>query len=135
MGMIPTSTPAPKAATRGFVVGVSVAMAAAVTAAVIGFSLWKDGHLPSIDGLSTKVVDSMNESLSQDEQYRKVGLRVKEATVLRVVGNMFEGQATAATATGSDHSVGVHITYDGESLYWHTDSGSFAFVVQEQFGH
>lgn len=34
-----------------------------------------------------------------------------------------------------DHQVTVHILYDGDTLLWHTDPGSFAFVAQEQFSH
>ena len=128
-----TSKSTPKPASRRFVLLVAIATAAAAIAGVAGFTIWKDGNRPSIDGLSDKLMVSMNESLSQDKDFEKVGLRVKSATVMRAVGNVLEGQATAATNTGSDHDVIVHITYDGDTLLWHTDPGSFAFVAKEQF--
>jgi hypothetical protein len=78
-------------------------------------------------------MDSMNQSLSTDKDFARMGLRVKSISVMRAAGDMFEGQATVATTREVDHQVTVHILYDGDTLLWHTDPGSFAFVAQEQF--
>lgn len=76
----------------------------------------------------------MSQSLANDEDFSKAGLRVKSVSVMRGSGNMFEGAATVATRRGIDHRVTVHIIYNGDSLDWHTDPGSFAFVAREAFG-
>lgn len=135
----PTPPPnAPRPATRRFVVLVAVVTALVTAVVVIGalveFSYWRDTQ-PDMTGLTTKVMDSMNESLSADKDFAKMGLHVKSISVMRAVGDMFEGQATVATTRGVDHQVSVHIFYDGDTLLWHTDPGSFAFVAQEQFSH
>jgi len=126
---VPSSSPA--AASRGFVVLVVTAAALVVIAALVGFTEWKDKQ-PNADGLANKVIDSMNTSLSNDEQFHQVGLHIASLTVMHTAGNMFEGQATAATDTGSDHQVTVHIAYDGDTLLWRTDPGSFMFAAQEE---
>ncbi len=130
--MPPPALPPPRApASRLFVV-LSVTVAAVViVAALVGFSLWKDRQ-PDDDGLANDVLDSMNQYLASDQQYQKVGLHVATITVIRAAGNMFEGQATVATNTGDDHTVPVHITYNGDAMLWRTDPGAFAFTVQEQ---
>lgn len=123
--------PRPAGSERGFTVLVAMVSALAVLGGFIGYSEWKSNR-PSIDGLPTKVMESMNRSLSRDADFREVGLRVKSVTVMRVTGNMFEGQAVAATRKGDDHKVTVHIGYDGESLFWRTENGAFLFVAREQ---
>lgn len=126
----------PRPATRRFVVLVAVATALVTAAVVIGalaeFSYWRENQ-PDMTGLTTKVMDSMNQSLSTDRDFAKMGLHVKSISVMRAAGDMFEGQATVATTREVDHQVTVHILYDGDTLLWHTDPGSFAFVAQEQF--
>jgi hypothetical protein len=131
MGESETTLPTPPAASRRFVVLVAIATAVVVIAALVGFGVWKDKQ-PDPAGLANKVLDSMNESLSSDQQFHKVGLHVKSISVMHVAGNMFEGEATVATDTGKDHQVSVHIDYDGDAMLWRTDPGAFAFSVQEQ---
>jgi len=121
----------PAGSGRGFTVLVAIVSALAVLGGFIGYSEWKSSQ-PSMDGLTTKVMESMNQSLRRDEDFRAAGLRVKSITIMRVTGNMFEGQAVAATRKGDDHNVTVHIGYDGESMFWRTEGGAFLFVAREQ---
>ncbi len=126
----------PRPATRRFVVLVAVVTALVTAVVVIGalveFSYWRENQ-PDMTGLTTKVMDSMNQSLSTDKDFAKMGLHVKSISVMRAAGDMFEGQATVATTREVDHQVTVHILYDGDTLLWHTDPGSFTFVAQERF--
>lgn len=128
----PLTTPRP--ATRSFVLLVALATAVIVSGAVIGFMLWHENQ-PSVTGLSDRVMESMNESLSNDPHFSKTGLHIKSITVMHMVGTMFEGYATAATNREINHDVQVHIAYDGDKLWWNTDPGSFAFVAQEELAH
>ena len=116
---------------RRFTLLVAIVSVLTILGGVIGYSEWKSSQ-PSMDGLTTKVMASMNQSLSDDEDYRKVGLRVKSITIMRAYGNMFEGWAVAATRKGDDHTVSVHIAYDGDWLSWQAERGAFLFVAQEQ---
>ena len=127
---LPRQPPTP--ASRRFVVLMAIATAVVVIAALVGFDVWRSNQ-PDASDLANKVLNSMNQSLDADQQYHKVGLHVKSITIVHVVGDMFEGQATVATKAGTDHQVSVHVDYDGDTLLWHTDPGSFAFTVQEQF--
>lgn len=110
---------------------VAVTAAIAIAASFIGYSEWKSSQ-PSIDNMPDRVLESLNQSLSTDEQFRDIGLHAKSIEVVRSAGNMFEGQAIVSTREGEDHSVFVHITYNGHTLLWRTDPGAFLFTAQEQ---
>lgn len=77
-------------------------------------------------------MESMNQSFKDDKDFRDLGLRAKSITIMRMYGNLFEGQAVVATKKGDDHTVTVHIAYDGDSLFWRTEPGAFLFTAQEQ---
>ena len=110
---------------------VAVIAAIVIAASFIGYSEWKSSQ-PSIGSMPDRVLESMNQSLSNDEQFRDLGLFAKSIEVVRSAGNMFEGQAIVSTRDGKDHSVLVHITYNGDKLLWRTDPGAFLFTVQNQ---
>jgi hypothetical protein len=128
---LPQSASQPTIATQRFTVLVAVAAAIVIAATFIGYSEWKSSQ-PSMAGLPIRVRESMNQSLSTDEQFRDFGLQVTSITVMRSVGNLFEGQATVSTHQGTDHPVNVHINYDGDTLLWSTDPGAFLFAAREQ---
>lgn len=100
--------------------GPAIAIAAA-------FGIWY-AFQPSADGLPDKVLASMNEFLSSDQQLRETGIHVTSVTALHATGNSYEGQATVADGS-VDHQVMVHITYDGDSMLWNTDPGAFMFAL------
>ena len=102
-------------ASRLFVVLVVGMAAIIIVAAVIGFDFWM-AKQPDPSGLAGNVLSSMNQSLSDDEDYKKVNLHVTSITVIHGAGNMFEGQADVATNAGGGHSVPVHIMYDGRDV-------------------
>lgn len=116
---------------RRFAIQVAAIAALIVLGGVIGYSEWKSNQ-PSMDGLTTMVLESMNQSLSDDKRFRDLGLHVRSITIMRASGNMFEGQAVVTTRKNADHTVPVHILYDGESMIWQTDQGALLFAVQEQ---
>ncbi len=121
----------PPVASRRFTVLVAVAATLIIAGSFIGYSEWKSSQ-PSMDTLVPQLRRSMNQTLSADEQFRNLGLQLGEITVMRSVGNMFEGQVAVSTRKGTEHSVAVHINYDGETLIWQTDPGAFLFTAQEQ---
>lgn len=74
--------------------------AVVIIGALVEFSYWRENQ-PDMTGLTTKVMDSMNQSLSTDKDFAKMGLHVKSISVMRAAGDMFEGQATREV----DHQV------------------------------
>jgi hypothetical protein len=134
MGEIESSQRPPQRsapATRLFVVLTGIVTAAVIVASVIGFELW-NAREPDPKGLPDQVVASMNGYLSADPDYSKVDLHVTAITIMHASGNVFEGQATVASSVGGNHSVPVHVMYDGDAMFWRTDSGAFAYTVREQ---
>ncbi|BBY46859.1 hypothetical protein MARA_02890 (plasmid) [Mycolicibacterium arabiense] len=117
-------------ATRTFVVLTSIASGAIVIASVIGFQLWQKQQ-PDAAGLASEVLDSMNASLDADDKFRDEGVHAESITVMHITGNMFEGQAELVNDSGKRDSASVHISYDGENLYWRTDPGSFFEVLTD----
>jgi hypothetical protein len=130
----PSASQSPTASGRFTVVVAFIAAliaAIAITATFIGYSEWKSWQ-PNIGSMPGRVIESMNQSLSDDEQFRDLGLYAESIQVVRAAGNMFEGQAIVSTRDGKDHSVFIHITYNGDGLLWRTDPGAFLFTVQDQ---
>jgi hypothetical protein len=114
--------------TRKFVLLTAAVCIAVNLALVAVFMVWRDRQ-PDASGLADSVLSSMNRSFDDESAYRQVGLHASKITIIHAVGNIFEGQATVQSNSGGEHSINVHITYDGESMFWQTDSGAFAFTL------
>ncbi|MDP7739730.1 hypothetical protein [Mycobacterium paragordonae] len=89
-------------------------MTALVTAAVVigalaEFSYWRENQ-PDMTGLTSKVMDSMNQSLSTDNDFAKMGLRVKSISVMRVARGHVRGASHRSHhPPGRPPSNGAHL--------------------------
>jgi hypothetical protein len=77
-----------------------------LVAALLGFEVGKY-CLTGADGLADKVRTSMNQYLSDDQQFRHSSAQVTTITVMRTAENMFEGQATVTASGTTEHQVSV----------------------------
>jgi hypothetical protein len=119
--------PSPPNRALGFVQTLVAATVGPATAIAAAFGIWY-AFQPSADGLPDKVLASMNQFLSSDQQLRESGIHVTSVTAIHAADNIYQGQATVADGT-VDHQVMVHITYDGDTMLWNTDAGAFLFAL------
>lgn len=117
-------------ASRGRLRGLALTLLAAMTGSAIAIAaaagIWY-GLQPSSDELPGKLIDSMNQFLQNNQQLRQTGIHVTAVTVMHASENIYQAEATVADGT-VNHQVPVHVTYDGQTVLWNTDSGAFLFA-------
>jgi len=70
----------------------------------------------------------MQRNLDSDPDFKGLGLKVVDVTLVHKSGNEYKGIATVRTLDGVSHDVPVDVTADGANTMWETPKGAFSFV-------
>lgn len=89
---------------------------------------------PNPEEIGRNVQQSMQQTLSTDENFAKYEIKVLKVVVIKEAGNTYQGMATVRTKRGTEKQVPVQVTADGSNVLWKVEPGTFLFVAQEELG-
>jgi hypothetical protein len=83
---------------------------------------------PPLEMISSSVRTSMQRNLDSDPDFKGLGLKVVDVTLVHKSGNEYKGIATVRGSDGVSHDVPVDVTADDANTLWETPKGAFSFV-------